>query len=388
MLAIRAAGLFDGRAVVRGRVTVLVADGRIVDVDPSGADPPAGAQPVELAGATLVPGLIDAHVHLVFEPTCADVVDDMRTAGDAALLARARTNAARALAAGITTVRDLGDRRYLLDSLRAGFAATGPEVLWSGPPITPTRGHCWFLGGEADGAAGIRAAVADRADRGVDVVKIMATGGMLTPGFGIAESQYGTAELAGAAQAAHEAGLPVTAHAHGTQGIADSVTAGIDGVEHCTFSTADGVTLDERTVERLAAAGTFVSATEAWSPHGAPFPPAVARRRDGVWHTIAAMHRAGVRLVCSTDAGVAPRKPHDALPHGAILFGGLGFTNVEALASVTSVAAAACAVGDRKGRLAPGYDADLLAVGGDPTHDLRALLDVRAVFRAGKRVPR
>ena len=386
MLALRAQALFDGAAVTRGPVLVLVEGGRIVAVDRSGAAAPPHAEVVEFADATLLPGLVDAHVHLAFEPTGHPLVDVLGV-DDEVLLSRMRSNAARALAAGITTVRDLGDARYLTGRLRSTWTG-GPEVLMSGPPITRTGGHCWFLGGAADGVDGVRAAVAQRLAAGVDVIKIMATGGLMTPGFGVHESQYGPVELRAACEAAHGFGLAVTAHAHGPRGIAESVAAGVDGVEHATFLTADGVELDMDTVDRLAAAGVFVGSTEAWLPGGPPLPPADALRLKQCRANVVRMQRAGVRVVCSSDAGVGSRKPHDVLPHGVILFAGLGFGTVEALAAATSVAAAACGVGSRKGRLAPGFDADILAVSGDPSTDVRALLDVRAVFRAGARVPR
>jgi imidazolonepropionase-like amidohydrolase len=138
------------------------------------------------------------------------------------------------------------------------------------------------------------------------------------------------------------------------------------------------------TVDRLAAAGVFVGATEAWLPGGPPLPPADAVRLEQCRANVVRMQRAGVRVVCSSDAGVGSRKPPDVLPHGVVLFASLGFSTVEALAAVTSVAARACGVGSRKGRLAPGFDADILAA----TTDVRVLLDVRAVFRAGRRVSR
>jgi imidazolonepropionase-like amidohydrolase len=386
LLALGAQGLFDGVAVTRGRVMVLVEGGRIVTVDRSGAAPPPYAEVVELTDATLLPGLVDAHVHLAFDPMGHPLVDVLGVDDDV-LLSRMRSNAARALAAGITTMRDLGDARYLTGRLRSAWTG-GPELLMSGPPITRTGGHCWFLGGEADGVDGVRAAVAQRVAAGVDVIKIMATGGLMTPGFGVHESQYGPAELRAACEAAHDCGLAITAHAHGPRGIAESVAAGVDGVEHATFLTPDGVEFDASTVDRLAAAGVFVGSTEAWLPGGPSLPPADARRLEQCRANVVRMQRAGVRVVCSSDAGVGSRKPPDVLPHGVVLFASLGFSTVDALAAATSVAARACGVGSRKGRLAPGFDADILAVAGDPTTDVRALLDVRAVFRAGRRVSR
>jgi imidazolonepropionase-like amidohydrolase len=386
-MVIRGARLFDGTALRRGRgVGVLVGDGRISDVDLSGAAPPDGAQVVELGDVTLLPGLVDAHQHLCFDPA-GDVVEQMRHDSDSVLLQRMHDHAQAALRAGITTIRDLGDRRYLGLTLRERYTAdptAGPEVLLAGPPITPTRGHCWFLGGEADGLDALLRAVSERAARGVDVIKIMATGGMLTPGRALHESQYPRHELAAVTDAAHRAGLPITAHAHGPCGIADAVAVGVDGVEHCSFVGSTGVEPDWSTVAALAEAGTSVGATEAWLPHGPPIPAGELIEQG--WANVARMHREGVRIVCCSDAGIGPRKPHDVLPHGVALLASLGISTADALATVTSVAADACGLTGRKGRLLPGHDADVLAVAGDPTARPSALLDVRAVFRAGRRV--
>ena len=140
MLAVRGAGLFDGVIRARGPVLILIENGRIVDVDTSGARPPDHAELVDLGAATLLPGLIDAHVHLAFRPDADDPVSDLVAVADEVLLERMHANAARALAAGITTVRDLGDRRFLTGRLRERYhgGVVGPEVLWSG-----RRCGCW-----------------------------------------------------------------------------------------------------------------------------------------------------------------------------------------------------------------------------------------------------
>jgi imidazolonepropionase-like amidohydrolase len=166
-------------------------------------------------------------------------------------------------------VRDLGDRNYGTLALRAELAAqpaSGPQVLAAGPPITTVQGHCWFLGGEAQGIDALRSAVAERADRGTDLVKIMATGGQLTPGSHPHESQYTRTELSTVVTEAHRRGLPVAAHAHGPQGITDAAAAGVDSIEHCSFMTADGVARDEQVLRAIAAAGIVVSLTVGTSP--------------------------------------------------------------------------------------------------------------------------
>ncbi len=146
-----------------------------------------------------------------------------------------------------------------------------------------------------------------------------------------------------------------------------------------------GRVVDWDVVERLAARGTYASFTLAIAP-GVPLPAPVAQFLEQLYGHIGAMHRAGVRLVCSSDAGIAPAKPHGVLPHGVVMLAGLGLTNAEALESVTTVAAEACGLEDRKGRLVPGFDADVVFVEGNPLLDIRSLLRVAAVFRSGIRV--
>jgi imidazolonepropionase-like amidohydrolase len=402
MLAIRSARLFDGVAdQLHTRPLVLVDQGRISDVDLTGADPPRGATLVDLGQATLLPGLIDSHTHLVLDAS-NDPVAHLADTDDDALLEQCRAQAQAALAAGITTLRDLGDRRFVTLRLRQELAAhpeQGPQLLVSGPPVTTPGGHCWFLGGEAAGVDGVRAAVRALSDRGVDVVKVMVTGGNLTPGSLLWQSQYGPAELRAAAEEAHRVGLAVTGHAHGAQGIAEAVAAGFDGIEHGAFLTADGVSQDPAVVDQLAARQVVVSVTAAQTqPPGQPPPgmepgsdlarrfEAFAKQLEAMVAGVLRMRAAGVPLTISSDAGIGPHKPHDVLPRAPGQATMVGFSGAEALRAVTSVAADACRVGDRKGRVAPGYDADLLAVAGDPLTDATAVRDVAAVFRAGHRV--
>jgi imidazolonepropionase-like amidohydrolase len=385
MLAIRSARLFDGVAdQLHARPLVLVDQGRITEVDTTGAAPPDGAALVDLGEATLLPGLIDSHAHLVLDAS-SDPVGHLADVDEDPLLEQCRTRAQAALAAGVTTVRDLGDRRFITLRLREELAAhpeQGPQLLVSGPPITTPGGHCWFLGGQAAGVDGVRAAVRALADRGVDVVKVMVTGGNLTPGSVLWRSQYGPAELQAAVEEAHRAGLAVTGHAHGAQGIAEAVTAGFDGIEHGVFLTADGVQQDPAVVDQLAARQVVVSMTAAQNqPPGQPPPgmepgsdlarrfEALARQLQQLVAGVLQLRAAGVPLTISSDAGIGPHKPHDVLPYAPGLARGVGFSGAEALRAVTSVAADACGVGDRKGRIAPGYDADLLAVADDPLTD-------------------
>ncbi|MBT2385186.1 amidohydrolase family protein [Streptomyces sp. ISL-11] len=390
MLAVRARSLFDGVCPDRvDRPLILIDGGRIVAVR-SGGEPPAHATVADLGDATLLPGFVDTHVHLAFDAS-DDVVGRLRRADDEELLERMRTAGRAALAAGVTTVRDLGDRGYLALRLREETEkdpAAGPRILAAGPPITTQGGHCWFLGGVAEGVEGVRAAVRERAARGVDVVKVMVTGGDLTAGSDPYRPQYGAAELRAAVREAHRHELPITAHAHAATGIADAVAAGFDSVEHCFFLTdADGgVDYDRRVVDEMVRAGVVASLTLGALPGGPPPPPHIARRRAGLVAGLATMRQAGVTMACGSDAGVFPAKPHGGFPYSVTAMVEMGFTPLEALRAATSTAARLCGVAGHKGCIAPGYDADLVALAGDPFTDVEAVHAVTAVFRAGERV--
>ncbi|MEV6110046.1 amidohydrolase family protein [Streptomyces sp. NPDC051940] len=387
LLAVRAARLFDGESDLLTEDPVVVIDGHRVHAVLQG-EPPEGAEVVDLGDATLLPGLVDAHMHLAFDAG-PDPVASLAARDDAQALDAMRAAARAALDAGITTVRDLGDRGFLSLPLRDELArdpAAGPELLVAGPPITLPQGHCWYLGGEAKGVDALRAAVRERAERGTDVVKVMASGGFLTPGTRTHEAQYSRAELRAVVDEAHRAGLPVAAHAHAAEAIAFAVDAGVDSIEHCSFVGEHGIEPRAEVIEAIVRTRTPVSVTFGTLP-GAQPPPAVAALLPSIVALVGRLRDAGAELVFSTDAGIGPPKPHGVLPHTigatARLF---GMPPAEALRSITSRAAALCRVGDRKGRIAPGYDADLLAVAGDLLGDPAALLDRRAVFRAGRRV--
>jgi imidazolonepropionase-like amidohydrolase len=378
--------VFTGQSseVLEDRVLVIE-QGRIVDIgDRSSA---SSADLVDLGDVTILPGLIDIHQHLAFDAS-SDPVAQLDADDDLTLLLRMRLAALRALSVGITTIRDLGDRGYLSLTLRDWFAAgaeAGPRIITSGPPITTRNGHCWFLGGEVDDAEAIRAAVRDRAARGVDVIKVMASGGNLTPTVGPHESQFGRGELAIAREESHRVGLPLAVHAHGGQAVVDALAVGADSIEHCTFFSAEGVEVDPGILEQLAASDCVISMTAAVVPGIAAAYPAMQQRLAAIVANHATLYRHGGRVVCSSDAGVVPSKPHTALPHGVSTFlPSIGMSNAEAIMNVTAVAAQVCGLADRTGTLETGHDADLLAVAGNPLEDITAIHDVVAVFARGK----
>ncbi len=380
-IALRAGRLFDGVAPVSDPL-VLVEDGRIADVR-SGGPVPAGAELVDLPGATLLPGLVDTHVHLAFDASLDPVAGLADRDDDAVLAAMADAGAAQ-LSAGVTTVRDLGDRDYLALRLRGRPGL--PAIVAAGPPITVDGGHCHFLGGATDD---VRAAVREHADRGVDVIKVMASGGGMTPGTNVADAQFSPDDLGALVDEAHRLGLPVTAHAHGVPAIAAAVAAGADGVEHCSFVDGDRVTVPDELVAALVRRRVAVGATVGMAPYDGPLrpPPFVVALLPQIHAALRRLIADGALVVAGTDAGIAPVKPHGVLPYGLAQLVELGMSPAEAVTAGTATAARVCGLGDRKGRVLPGYDADLLAVAGDPTADITALLRPVAVLAGGVRVP-
>ncbi len=378
MWGIRAARVFDGDRFA-DRPTVLVDDGRIVAV---GEVIGESVETVELGEATVMPGLVDCHQHLVFDGNGA-LEDQVAGCTDEELADRARGTARRALEGGVTTLRDLGDRDFVTLPLR-----NDPElatIASAGPPITPPSGHCWYLGGECLGEVELRAAVAERVERGCDVVKIMVTGGAMTPSFPIWQNQFTRDEVRLVVDEAHRHGLPVAAHCHGIEGIAMAAEAGVDSIEHCSFFD-ESLTCapPPELLDTLASSGVALSVT--WGVTTDPVrPPHWDEAIPIIRRAMGDIHAAGGRVVVGTDAGIYAQKPHDVLPYALPVMLEAGMTVAEALRSMTSTAADVCRAAG-KGRLRPGADADVLGVEGDPAADPSALTRPVAVWKSGRRI--
>jgi imidazolonepropionase-like amidohydrolase len=405
VLAVRARRGFDGERVRRDGVVVLVDDGRIVGVEDGHATPPSGWRVLDFGDATVLPGLIDVHVHL-----CGDsemgALDRVAGYSDDELDAVIERGLRAQLAAGVTTVRDLGDRHWSVVAWRdrqrvgdLGFAC--PTIVASGPPLTSPGGHCWYMGGEVSSAEHLVAAVRERADRHTDVVKVMTSGGLTTLGTDVMTCQFTTDELRVIVEESHRVGLPVVSHAHGLPAVEQSVEAGVDGIEHCTCMTESGIQLSDRLLAALAASQIAVcptlGRTAGWTPppietqtpqaqHARRLAERIGMTPEARRQDARRMHLAGVRLISGADSGIGDFKPHGVLSMSITEFVLGGIPTVDALASATSRAAEVCGLSDRKGRLGEGYDADLVVVEGDPFTDVSALGHVLAVVVHGQAV--
>ncbi|WP_439663607.1 amidohydrolase family protein [Lentzea sp. HUAS TT2] len=381
MLALRAGRAFDGERSIAGPVTVITENGTIKAVEQGHPDV-AGAEIVDLGTATVLPGLIDTHVHLGAdsENGALDRLPEFTTEHLDAVI---KDSLDRHLRAGVTTVRDLGDRQWSVLEQRSKHRQ---RILASGPPLTSPRGHCWSMGGETSGDDALRRAVRERAERQADVVKIMASGGFATPGTAVDDCQFTEQELRVVVEEAHSHGLPVTAHAHSLSAIQRAVAAGVDGIEHCSCLTDRGMRMPVELMDAMAEADIAVCHTLGNTQDP---PPHIVEAFDRAGMSIPAkldivgrMHDHGVRAVSGTDGGIGAGKPHGITAHALGHMIEAGIPNAVVLAGATSLAARTLNVS--KGALKPGWDADIIAVQGDPMRDITALHHVTTVVLGGQ----
>jgi imidazolonepropionase-like amidohydrolase len=382
------ATVFDG-ARVRHRCGVLVDGDRIAWVGPHARAPreARAASGVDGKGRTLTPGLIDCHVHLCLDGG-ADFAGEVASLTPVLGALKGTVNARKHLASGVTTVRDLGGVGTvdLARAIDAGWIP-GPRIVPAGRALTITGGHGHNIGiaRQVDGAEAIRTAVREEIRGGADAIKLIATGGVLTPGIGATFTAFTREELSAAVDEAHSWGRGVAAHAIGAEGIAQAVAAGADSIEHC-------VQVDARLAREMAERGTFRGATIvallgiAGNPGKAP-DYAVAKARtlvDEARATHARCVRAGVRHVCSTDAGT-PFNPHGNAPNEVVAMVDWGMRPLDALIAATASGAELLRLSDA-GRIAEGMRADLVLYDGDPVEDPAVLRSPRVVWRNGTRV--
>ncbi len=358
-------------------------EGVVVVDGPNVAGSDGGGECIDVSGCTVLPGLIEGHAHLCFDATTG-WRKSFDTDSPARMALRMATYGQRMLRAGITTVRDLGSPTDIGIELRDAIASElteGPRLLVAGAPITTTGGHCWFMGGECDGELGIRKQVREHVKAGTDWIKVMATGGNMTPRTNTFAPQFTVDELRACIEEAHRLRRKVAAHAHGIEGIRVATEAGVDCIEHCSFTTPGGYEFDQALIDQIAAKGILVSPTISigfrnWPDDG---------RREQRGQVLKALLDSGCKVLMSTDCGI-PGVPHEALSGGMEVLQELtGYAPVDILRLATSRSAELLELPDR-GVIEPGRLADLLVVEGDPTRDLAALGRARYVFKGGEMV--
>jgi imidazolonepropionase-like amidohydrolase len=396
--AIRAQRIFDGAGnpLIRDAV-VIVDDGHIAAVGPAAQVPlPAGIEILDVGDRTLMPGLIDAHVHMLLTGSAISGQESRAMTDHQVLLVGAR-NAQMALKSGLTTVRDCGDRRYLSlvlrDCINDGGLA-GPRLVCSGPVLTSTAGHLWWDGIECDTVDDLRRGVRTLVKHGVDCVKLMGTGGNATPGSNPEASQYDQMGFRAVAEDAHRMGKKVAVHVHGVEGTRMAVDAGIDTLEHVPFRAHGGIAYDERLVDDITRKGLIVSLAmpATWYRIRAEDMREARSHPGHLWEaryeTIRRMQTAGVQLVVSSDTGSTGTRIDELALLMEFLVKGVQIPAAAVLRGATGLAAEALGMADAIGTLAPGKLADMVVVDGDPLADITAMQRIHTVVKGGKVVVR
>ncbi|AFU97774.1 metal-dependent hydrolase family protein [Simiduia agarivorans] len=373
---------------------LIIEAGRITHVGTAKSLPaPAGATSIHLEGLTLLPGLMDMHVHLT-----SDAEDNFLASMNYSIprqTVKAVKNAHKTLMAGFTSVRDLGDSGYAVIAVRDGIRAgeiEGPRVWSAGHSLSVTGGHCddnfsapemkSVAAGVADGPWAVKAKVRENIKYGANTLKICATGGVFSKGTQVGIQQYTEEELRAAAEEAHQQGMIIAAHAHGTSGIKAAIRAGIDSIEHCSF-------LDDEAIKLAKKAGTFLSCdiynteyTLAFGEqNGVPEEninkekQVSAAQRESFRRAV----KAGLNMVFGSDAAIYPHGDNGKQFHTMVTF---GMSPLQALQAATINSAALLKQADL-GQLKEGFHADIIAVNGDPLKDIRVLENVAFVMKAG-----
>jgi imidazolonepropionase-like amidohydrolase len=366
--------IIDGTGRCFEQGCLVIEEGTIVHI--SGAIDPSAYREhdvIDVYGKTILPGLIDCHVHLLFDAG-PDHLALIRVPPPLLAL-RGAVHARKTIESGITTVRDMGGREHidliLRDAIRSGLIP-GPRMLCAGKVITMTGGHSWPIGIEADGAEEVRKAVRSEIKAGVDFIKFMSTGGVGTPGTEVGAAQLTEEELHAGIEEAHRFGKKTGTHAQGRIGIRNALRAGIDTLDH-------GIGLDDESIEimiekKIPLVPTFAT-QEITRTMGSEkgIPEAVVRRSEGIRElqvkSIQKAIKAGVSIAMGTDAG-APFYEHgrNILELGYLIK--LGLSPMDAIQAATKVASQVLGIQDKVGTIEIGKCADLLVVEGDPLADM------------------
>jgi imidazolonepropionase-like amidohydrolase len=387
-----AARLFDGTgADAINNAFIQIEDGKVKRVGKREDLGSGAASARDLGDATILPGLINMHTHLTLSGTMQVLNDALNDTYEIKMM-RAVEHARQAIDSGVTTIRDCGTLNSIVFAIREASRTgliRGPHVWASGDVLTSTGGHCYFFGVECDSAEDVRRAVRRQVKAGADFVKVMATGGGITPNTFPAQPQFTRDEMVAIVEDTARLGRYVSAHCHGTPGIYNAIAANVRTIEHCSFMTPTGIQYEQEATDKIVEQGIYVCPTL-----GAGGRMMERMQREGIQHPmLASMHAryenmrrmaaSGVQFVSGNDAGVTLSGFDDFQLDLELLVEHVGYSSGEAIVSATSKAAAAIGT-DEFGTLQPGKRADILAVRGDALGDIGALRNVMLVLKSGQ----
>lgn len=396
--AIRAKRLYDGtREGMIEDAVVVIQDKKITTVGPAAETSlPAGIDVLDAGERTLMPGMIDAHVHLLLTGGARSGEESRAATENQALLTGVQ-NALHGLKSGLTTVRDCGDRNYLSLSLRDFIAQgdlPGPRLVCSGPVITTTAGQLWWSGIECDTEDELRRAVRTLVKHGVDFIKLMGSGGNATPGSNPEASQYEAVGFRAVVNDAHRMGKKVAAHVHGVDSIRMAIEAGVDTLEHVPFRAHGSIEYDPALVEEMIRKDLIVSLAmpATWYRLRADEMEEARSHPEHLWEqryeTIRRMQDAGVKLVVSSDQGSTSTRIDELSLLMEFLVNDVDMAALDVLHGVTGLAAEALGIEAEVGVIEPGKRADLLVVDGDPVADIATMRRIQTVVKDGEVVMR
>ncbi len=391
-LAFRHARVIDGLGRARERATLLIQDDRIVALgDDRQVTVHRGAREVNARGMTVLPGLIDCHVHLCLGGD-ADVLRAIREEDPALTLLKAAKAARTTLESGFTTVRDLGFRNHSIFSLRQAIhegLLPGPRILAAGLVVCMTGGHARFIGREADGPVEVVAAVREQLARGAEVIKFIASGGVLTPGTSPDSPQMTPEELEAGMAEARRAGCRVAAHAHSAEGMKNAIRAGAHSIEHATLMDDEAAALmREQGVFMVPTLSAIATTADCGLTCGIPETTVLKARTMRGQHeaSFKRAHRNGIPIALGTDAGT-PFNHHGENAQELERMVGLGMSPMEAIVAATASAARLLGIDHLVGTIEAGKLADLLIVDGNPLKKISLLRDrdrIASVMQAGR----
>jgi imidazolonepropionase-like amidohydrolase len=390
-IAIYHARLIDGTGVVHERATLLVRGSKISAVGPSRTlTIPKGTVRINGRGLTILPGLIDCHVHLCLGGE-ADVVGTLESEHPSLTLLKSASYAKATLDAGFTTVRDVGARDHSIFALKQAVDSgllPGPRIIGAGLAICMIGGHARFIGQEVEGTEQVRQAVMEQIAAGAGVIKVIASGGVLTPGTSPDEAQMTMEELSAAVDAARQAEKKVAAHAHGASGMRNAILAGVRSIEHATLLDEEAGALMKRYGVYMVPTLSALATTAACRPTcGIPESALDKAKAMTKRHKVSfkSAYQGGISIAMGTDAGT-PFNYHGENAQELERMVALGMTPMEAIVASTATAARLIGIQDSLGRLARGMEADLVVLKGNPLHRIDVLRDrekIMGVMKGG-----